>query len=256
MEYEKLLNLSADLGCQLLLSGGEIYRAEESVRYLLDAYGVDTGEVFAIPNCVIVSLTTPDGAPLTRIRRVDSHGTDVRKLEALNGLCRRLCREKPDLDTAQEMLSHAAESSPYFTQAQTLAGYFLGTGAFALFFGGDWADALCAGLGGIAVGLCLLFLGRLKTNLFFKTIVGGFIVGMVSMTLLALGLGHHREPIITGAIMALVPGLVITNFMRDIMAGDMVSGLSKLADALLTGAGIALGTGLALGLVGLWGGGL
>ena len=59
---------------------------------------------------------------------------------------------------------------------------------------------------------------------------------------------------IIGAIMALAPGVVITNFMRDIMAGDMLSGLSKFAEALLTGAGIALGTGLALSLARMLGG--
>ena len=69
-----------------------------------------------------------------------------------------------------------------------------------------------------------------------------------------LGVGEHIDLIIIGAIMAQAPGLVITNFMRDIMAGDMMSGLVKLAEALLTGAGIALGTGVALSLVNaVWG---
>ena len=66
--------------------------------------------------------------------------------------------------------------------------------------------------------------------------------------------GTHTNLIIIGAIMALAPGVVITNFMRDIMAGDMLSGLSKFAEALLTGAGIALGTGLALSLARMLGG--
>ena len=42
--------------------------------------------------------------------------------------------------------------------------------------------------------------------------------------------------------MALVPGIAMTNAMRDIMAGDMVAGISKGAEALLIGAAIALGT--------------
>ena len=53
---------------------------------------------------------------------------------------------------------------------------------------------------------------------------------------------------IIGALMALVPGIAMTNAMRDIMAGDMVAGISKAAEALLIGAAIALGTALALGL--------
>ena len=58
MDYEKLLNMAAELGYQLMYSGAEIYRVEESVRRLLHAYGLPSPEVFAIPNCIIVSLTT------------------------------------------------------------------------------------------------------------------------------------------------------------------------------------------------------
>lgn len=254
MDYDRLLTLTGDLGYHLLMSGAEIYRVEESARYLLNAYGVETGEVFAIPNCIIVSLTSPDGKPLTRIRRVGGHGTDIRKIEALNDLCRRLCRETPDLDAAEAALRGAVADTTWFSTPQQLAAYFLGTAAFCLFFGGTWLDALASGACGTAVGVCLLFMERLGTNLFFKTIAGGFVCALVAVSLLALGLGSHLNLIITGAIMALVPGIVITNFMRDIMVGDMISGLSKLADALLTGAGIALGTGLALGLARMLGG--
>ena len=56
-------------------------------------------------------------------------------------------------------------------------------------------------------------------------------------------------------MMALVPGIALTNAMRDIMAGDMVSGISKAAEALLIGAAIALGTALSLGLFQILAGG-
>ena len=106
----------------------------------------------------------------------------------------------------------------------------------------------------MAIGISLIFMSRLGTNLFFKTIAGGFVSALAAVVLVALGLGTHTNLIIIGAIMALAPGVVITNFMRDIMAGDMLSGLSKFAEALLTGAGIALGTGLALSLARMLGG--
>ena len=61
-------------------------------------------------------------------------------------------------------------------------------------------------------------------------------------------MGQNQDLIIIGALMALVPGIAMTNAMRDIMACDMVAGISKAAEALLIGAAIALGTALALGL--------
>ena len=76
MDYDKLLNLGTELGCRLMESGAEIYRVEESVRRLLTAYGVEP-QVFAIPNCLIVSVNTPEGHPLTRMCRIPAHGTDI-----------------------------------------------------------------------------------------------------------------------------------------------------------------------------------
>ena len=50
-------------------------------------------------------------------------------------------------------------------------------------------------------------------------------------------------------LMVLVPGMALTNAMREIMAGDIISGLSRAADSILTAAAIAIGTavGQALG---------
>ena len=254
MDYDKLLTLSSDLGYHLLFSGAEIYRVEESVRYLLTAYGVETGEVFAIPNCVIVSLTAPGHKPITRVRRVPGHGTDISRMEALNALCRQLCVQRPELDQACTKLEEIVAERHRTPVAVELAAYVLLTSSFCLFFGGTPRDAFCGGVCGLAVGLVVPFLTRLGTNLFFKAMVGGFFCGLLAAALTDLGVGEHIGLIITGAIMAQAPGLVMTNFMRDIMAGDMMSGLVKLAEALLTGAGIALGTGVALRLVSaVWG---
>ena len=40
MEYDDLLNMGTELGYQLMFSGAEIYRVEESVFRLLTAYGL------------------------------------------------------------------------------------------------------------------------------------------------------------------------------------------------------------------------
>ena len=146
LDYDKLLTLTGELGYRLMMSGAEIYRVEESVRYLLGAYGVDTGEVFAIPNCLIVSLRASGQRPLTVVRRIPGHGTDIYRMEALNDLCRRLCQEVPDLDEAWVRLDRVLADRTQFSTAGQLFGYALGAAAFCLFFGGTLRDALCGGL--------------------------------------------------------------------------------------------------------------
>ena len=63
------------------------------------------------------------------------------------------------------------------------------------------------------------------------------------------GMGN-RTAIITGAIMPLLPGLAITNAIRDTVNGDLVSGVARAADALLKAVAIATGVGAVLALLG------
>ena len=72
MDYDSLLNLTTDLGYQLMASGAEIYRVEESMHRVLNAYGLERPEVFAIPNCIIVS-PAPE-RPLSRGPGLPLHG--------------------------------------------------------------------------------------------------------------------------------------------------------------------------------------
>ena len=46
--------------------------------------------------------------------------------------------------------------------------------------------------------------------------------------------------------MLLVPGLAITNAIRDTIAGDLVSGIARAVEAFLTAIGVAVGTGVIL----------
>jgi len=254
MDYDQLLSLSADLGYGLLESGAEIYRVEESIQRLLHAYGIAEADPFVIPNCIIVSMVTPEGTSLTQVRRMPSHGTDIDLLEQCNELCRELCAETPPLDEARARLERIRGQVRSYPTWVLMTAYTVASAFFVLFFGGSLPDAFCGGLCGLTIGLSVTLMNKLKTNLFFKTMTGGFLSALLALVLTNMGLGQSADKIIIGALMALVPGIMFTNAIRDVMAGDMVAGLSKLADSLLTGVSLALGTAFALGLTRLlWG---
>jgi len=250
VDYDKLLNISVELGYQLMFSGAEIYRVEESMRRLLQAYGLVSPEVFAIPNCVIVSITTPEGHPIMRMRRIANHGTDIELLERCNALCRQLCTSRPPLDEAQTWLSALSDRAPQYKPWQVLLGYGIAPAFFAPLFGGGISDTLSALIGGLAVGFCLLYAGRfIGTNGFFRTALCSAVASLLSLLLVQLGLGQSVDTVTISVLMILVPGVSLTNAMREIMAGDIISGLSRAAGSILTAAAIAIGSaaGLAIG---------
>lgn len=246
MEHDKLLNLGAELGRRLMTSGAEIYRVEESVQRLLTAYGLEP-QVFALPNCLIVSVNTPEGHPLTRMCRIPAHGTDIELLERCNDLCRRLCRDPLPVEEAQEMVECLAEDSRQFSSRTVLMGYIAAAAFFSLFFGGGIRDCLSAALCGLAVGACVLFGRRLTgSNLFFRTVVCSGVAAGMALALVRLGMGQNMEAITIGTLMVLVPGMALTNAMREIMAGDIFSGLNRTAEVILVATAIALGSAIPL----------
>lgn len=259
MEVTKILDktgafdLAVELGYQIQLAGGEIYRVEESIMRLLRAYGMES-QVFAIPNCLTVSVTRPDGKTVTQVRRVPAHGTDIEKLEALNDLCRSLCRVPIPAKEATAEMERRLKGEKKYAPATILGAYFLGAFAFGLFFGGTALDAAAAGLCGALIGLVQWGMDRLEANMVLKTIAAAAASALLALGLVAVGFGHNSDLVTIGALMHLVPGVALTNAVRDLMVGDMISGISKLGEAVLIAVAIALGTAVALAMTGLLGG--
>ena len=249
MDSDKLLNLATSLGCLLAESGAEISRVEESVYRLLQAYQGKDAQVFAIPSCLIVSLMAEDGRPVTRMRRISAHGTDLELLESCNALCRQLCRTVPPLDEARAMVDRLPAACRRHRPATVLLGYGIAPAFFCPLFGGGFWDSLSAFFCGLVVGTCLLFGGRwLGSNSFLRTLVCSGIASLLSLLLVRAGLGNNVDLVTIGVLMLLVPGVALTNAMREIVAGDTYSGLSRTAEAILIATGIALGAAVGLGI--------
>ena len=202
-------------------------------------------EVFAIPNCLTVSIETEDGQILTRMRRIGSHGSDLDSVERFNGLSRAICNRKPDPNEGKKWLEFVRNSRISYSYPVFLIGNFLGAAGFALFFGGDWLDFLCGGVCGIVVGIVTHFLENLNANPFFRTISAAFLMALVAYLAGAAGICHNADMVIIGALMILVPGLLFTNAMRDIIYGDTTSGVNRIVQVFLTAMALALGTGAA-----------
>lgn len=246
VDYDTLLNMGTELGYQLMYSGAEIYRVEESVCRLLTAYGFQP-QVFAIPNCLIVSLNTPQGHPITQMRRIPAHGTDIELLERCNALCRRLCQEVPPLDQAKSLVDALGRERRLYPGWVFLLGYAAASAFFSAFFGGDGLDSVYAGICGLAVGVWLQYMGQLlNLNSFIQTLAGAAIASLTALFLVGLTPGQNLDAITIGTLMVLVPGRALTNAMWEIMAGDIISGVNRTAEALLIAAAIALGVVVAL----------
>ena len=77
MTGEEVLTCAINIGEQLLMSGAEISRVEDTIRRICDAYGILQSHIFSIASCIIVTLETQDREWITQTRRILSYGTDM-----------------------------------------------------------------------------------------------------------------------------------------------------------------------------------
>ena len=253
MNERLLLEAATTLGYRLAMSGAETFRVEESILRVLKTYGY-RAEAFAIPNCLTVSIITESGDPMTRMRRIGPHGSDLDAVEQYANLSRRICAEAPSPEEIMDRLTYLQDHSRSYSLLMQVVGFFLGGFGFCFLFGGCFPDAIGAGLCGLIVLAVDKWMDRLNATQFFRTILGAFCMAFFAYFIHARGLVINADATIIGALMLLVPGLLFTNAMRDVMYGDTNSGLNRVVLVLLIAVAIALGNGAALTLATrLWG---
>lgn len=241
MDINKLLKFSSDAGKLMLQSGGETYRVEETVSIICKSFDVEEVEVFASPTAVMVSILY-NGEVHSIVRRISSRGIDLNIVHNINSLSREIYNDKLSIEECEKKLKDISNSNSY-SLCKTLFFAGLSTSTFTILFNGGFREFLCAFGIGIFTKLVSIFLGKSNLNDFFINIICGGIVAISSILCLHFALITDLNKLIAGSIMLLVPGLSLTNSIRDLLEGQLVSGLTRAAEAFFVGLSAAIGTG-------------
>ena len=253
MNPEQILTCALDIGERMLVSGAEIGRVEDSIRLICNAYGCTRTDVFTITSSIVVSVEDQNRKHYNQSRRITGTSTDLTRLDRLNTLSRKICKETPDWNYVQQQLEKIDGLKPYPLWAQILSSAVIG-GAFAIFFGGSPADGAVAAVLGALLRMLTLLLQKANINQILVNVAATFLLSAAAILAVRHGLGCDANEIIIGNIMLLIPGIALTNSLRDMISGDIISGLLRFLDAILVAAAIAAGYILAARLLGgsLW----
>ncbi|EES50784.1 MULTISPECIES: threonine/serine exporter family protein [Clostridium] len=241
MDLNKLLQVSTFAGKIMLESGAETYRVEETVCRICTSFGVDQADSFVIPTGIMVSISHGDEVA-SLVKRVTSRGVDLNKIDKINDLARKTQIELLSIDDFNKELIEISKGDRY-SNSYTFFWSAISAGSFAMLFGGNVKDFLVATLIGLIIKIVITICQRLSINEFFINTLCGSICAFLAIIFIKLNIGSNLDKIIIGSIMLLVPGLTITNAIRDTIAGDLLSGMTKALEAFLVAVSIAVGTG-------------
>ena len=121
---------------------------------------------------------------------------------------------------------------------------------FSIMFGGNFYDALGAGVATLFGFTFSLYVEKLIRIPFMTAFAGALIFGLIAQVWARYsGLPSTADLIIAGAVMPFVPGIALTNAVRDIMTNHINSGMSKMFESLLVTLALGAGTSVALVLM-------
>lgn len=257
-----ILHQLLNMGEAMLLAGAEVSRVERTLSNVGHAYGASAMNVFAITATLVVTMEFPDGERLTQSRRIIGPGTtDYRVVAAFHKLGKHCCKQTPCADELAASIKRCTEQPP--DRITFFLGSIFAAAGFAVFFGGSAIDASFAAL--FAVVICLLqeTLAPRCPNMLVFNLLCSFIAGVGTCAAVefveALAPGAfgasvaganalqgassviHLDKILIGEVMLLIPGIFMTNAIRDMLVGDTVAGSMRFVETMLWAIALAGG---------------
>ncbi len=245
-DLERTAGFALDLATQMLVNGGEISRAEDTMTRVCRAYNCNVVHMFTITTLVILTVARDEGEPsYTAIRRVPGYSYNLTALEELNRLSRHMCQDLPPLEEGFRCLREI-QGDTVVRPTMSFWGGIITAFFLAMFFGGVPRDGLCAGL--LAVLLYVLdhYIYRPRMNRVVTRFISSMLAGCGAILLIKAGIGVHLDMVNIGFIMVLIPGIPLTNSIRDLLGGDIISGLLRFVDSMLQALAIAGGLAVAI----------
>ena len=219
MNHKLLLDTAVLAGEIMLCSGAETYRVEDTMYHILKTSKAESIEALALMTGIMATINSPDmEQPMTVIKAVNNRTTNLNHVIQVNDISRRYCGGELTLEETYQALRKIGA-------ATAVVGVLLAA---------------------------IITLGeKVKMNVIIIDILSSIGIAILAIAMKTYGMKEiNMDTVIISAIMPLVPGVAITNAIRDTLQGDYLSGGARVLEAFLKAASIALGVGIGMALFG------
>ena len=256
MDYRKLADTAMLAGTIMLRSGAETNRVEDTMERILDTSGAATTEVLVMSTALMLTIDAPEISAITKMQRIPDRGTNIGDICVVNNLSRKYCAGEITLEEMWDELKRLGETKRYPDWLCYLCT--LGTVVmFTLLLGGNLTDALLSAASAVVMVVFQVMVTRLRLNQFMYH-MAALACATFFVTVLAGGFSIkcNLELVIAGTAMPSLPGVAITNAIRDTLHGDYISGSARVMEAFVRAISCAVGIGVGLYLGSLLTGGV
>ena len=230
------------LGRALHRYGTPAHRLEEALAVVCGRLGL-SAQIMSTPTSLTIGFGDP--AELrTGMMRVDTGELDLGKLAKLDALADAVLAREIDSDVGLREIERIEHGPPEWSRPVRILTFALTAAAIAVFFDGGWRDVIAGAIVGLAVGLIATVLRLRSDSERALELIGAFAAAFVAGAAARLVPGVSPSIVTIAALIALLPGLMLTTAMTEIATGNLVSGTARMMSAVVVLLQLALGVAL------------
>ena len=137
-------------------------------------------------------------------------------------------------------------SRPSGSLGRNIFASILVSAGFSVFFSGSFRDVISSAILGVIISLLNNIVFKKEKNLFVSSFAVSFISGVSAFVLVLTRIGSNVNIIMIAGIMILIPGIAMTNSIRDMLTGDIATGTLRLLNSVMIAISIASGFALSI----------
>ena len=236
MDNRACLDLMLRTGQMLLESGAETFRAEDAALYIFNRIGEGSINIFAVPTMVIIEIKGTDGQVLTGCKRIRHRSTHLGKFEQVNDVARRVSSGELSAEAALLQLD-AIDCARQPRRILTMLAMACAAGLFSLLITGGPAEAFFA--------FVSCFLAQCA-GIVFSSMLGGLVPTLVMLLVHRFLPQVNEQTVVIASMLPLFPGVSTVNAIRDAINDDLISGVSRAAEAVMIAVGLGIGASFIL----------
>ncbi|MHB1993593.1 threonine/serine exporter family protein, partial [Metallibacterium scheffleri] len=205
-------------------------------------------EVWSSPTAIILSASTLDAtnaaalAEVTQVMRLPPGDVDLARLCRVDRIADEVIAGTLDVEDGFRQLRALTEPRPRWWWPLSVAAFGIAAAMVAVLLHGAWVDQLAAGVIGIVIGQVTVSSAGHP-----RMAVASEAIAALLATLIAGAIGAFIVPlalktVVISGLIVLMPGLALTNAVREISTQHLVSGTARLAGALSSLLKLTFGT--------------
>lgn len=239
----EIVTLCGQVGTILLENGAETARVENTVEYV--------GRAADLPVVCHATMTgifvSSEKSAATRIFKVRVGDFNLQKVDEINTLSRQFSRHEITYNKLKKEVQRVDQETLDFSWLTKCIGAGLVSMPPMLLFKATWGDLFLAFFVGIIGYVVSQVVSHHTKTPYIPVAIGSLAISVLANILGVVNIAHDANYIIISALMPLVPGVPMTNSLREIIEKNTISGLVRATDAIISG--ISIGSGVIIGQI-------